>query len=115
MVRVVGCRAQPAAEDAELVDVTTELSGNLRVAVSQRRDAGVMVADDLEAPPEDRVCQLWLIEDGEPRSAGLVAQRTGVLGVLPQIGDAEAVAMSIEPPSGSTSPTGPIVGQAPLP
>lgn len=103
-----------AAPDARLVDVQTELSGNLRVAVSDSLGEGIVVADDLEAPPDDRAYQLWLIDDGTPRSAGVVQQTSGVLGVLPQVGGAEALAVSIEPPSGSDAPSGPIVGQAPL-
>lgn len=105
-----------SAEDARLIDVDTDLSGNLRVAVADSADAGAVVADQLEAPPDDRVYQLWLLDDGDPRSAGLVAraQRDGVVGVLSDIGDAKAVAISVEPSGGSAAPTGPIVGEAPL-
>lgn len=103
-----------SADDAELLDVETELSGNLRVAVADSIGAGVVVADDLEAPPDDRVYQLWLIEDEQPRSEGLVARSSGVLGLLTDIGGAQAMAISVEPPSGSRTPTGPIVAQAAL-
>lgn len=103
-----------AAPDARLVDVDTDLSGDLRVVVSDSMDSGVVVADDLQAPPEDRIYQLWMIDDGQPRSAGLVQRRNGVLGMLSEVAQAQAVAISVEPPSGSDAPTGPIVGQAPL-
>ncbi|MBW3606116.1 MAG: anti-sigma factor [Actinobacteria bacterium] len=105
-----------SAPDARLVDVDTDLSGDLRVAVSDSEGTGVVVADELEAPPQDRVYQLWLVGEGDPRSAGVVArtQRSGVVGVLSEVGDAQAVAISVEPPSGSDTPTGPIVGEAPL-
>lgn len=105
-----------SAPDARLVDVDTDLSGDLRVAVSADEGTGVVVADELEAPPQDRVYQLWLVGEGDPRSAGVVAraQRSGVIGVLSDVGDAQAVAISVEPPSGSDAPTGPIVGEAPL-
>ena len=46
--------------------------------------------------------------------AGLIAQRDGVLGQLSQVSGAQAVAISVEPPSGSEAPTGPIVAQADL-
>jgi hypothetical protein len=103
-----------SADDAVLVDVQTDLSGDLRVAVADSVDAGVVVADDLEAPPDDRVYQLWLVEDEQPRSVGLIAQTSGVLGLLTDLGGAQAVAISVEPPSGSETPTGPIVAQAAL-
>lgn len=103
-----------SADDAELLDVETELSGNVRVAVADSIGTGVVVADDLEAPPDDRVYQLWLIEDEQPRSEGLIARSSGVLGLLTDIGGAQAMAISVEPPSGSQTPTGPIVAQVAL-
>jgi anti-sigma-K factor RskA len=93
------------ADDAELVDVDTDLSGNLRVAVAPSRNAGVVLADNLEGPGQGRDFQLWTIENGQPRSAGLVAQRSGVLGGVIDLTNAEAVAMSIEPEGGSEQPT----------
>ena len=93
------------ADDAELVDVETDLSGNLRVAVAPSRNAGVVLADNLEGPGQGRDFQLWTIENGQPRSAGLVAQRSGVLGGVIDLTNAEAVAMSIEPEGGSEQPT----------
>jgi anti-sigma-K factor RskA len=91
------------ADDAELVNVDTELSGNLRVAVAPSLDAGVVLADDLEDPGEDRTFELWTIKNGQPQSAGLVSQRNGVLGGVIDVTDAEAVAMSIEREGGSTT------------
>jgi anti-sigma-K factor RskA len=93
------------ADDAELVDVETDLSGNLRVAVSPGQNVGVVLADDLEAPGPDQDYQLWTIEGGQPQSAGLVSQRSGVLGGVIDVSNAEAVAMSIEPEGGSEQPT----------
>lgn len=103
-----------AAEDAELIDFETELAGELRVAMAHSREAGMVVGDDLEAPPDDRAYQLWVLEDGTPRSAGMIAQRSGVLGELSDLGAAQGVAISLEPPAGSDAPTGPIVAQAEL-
>lgn len=40
-----------SADDAELVDVQTDLSGNLRVAVADSIDEGVVVAEVLQPPP----------------------------------------------------------------
>jgi anti-sigma-K factor RskA len=93
------------ADDAELVAVDTQLPGNLRVAVAPSLNAGVVLADDLQGPGQGRDFQLWTIENGEPKSAGLVAQRSGVLGGVIDVTNAEAVAMSIEPEGGSEQPT----------
>ena len=56
-----------AADDAGLLSFDTELSGNLRVAVAPSLGTGVVLGDDLQAPPDDRTYQLWLLEDGQPR------------------------------------------------
>lgn len=100
------------ADDAEMIDLESELSGGLRVAMAPSLDAGMVIAEDLQAPPDDRIYQLWLLEDGQPRSAGLVSRDSGVLGRLTDVTAAEAVAVSVEPPSGSAAPTGPIVALA---
>lgn len=103
-----------AAEDAQMIELESELSGSLRVAVARSLDAGVVLGDDVEAPPDDRVYQLWVLEDGRPRDAGMISDRSGMLGMLVDVEGAEGVAISVEPPSGSDAPTGPIVAQAEL-
>lgn len=103
-----------AAPDARLVGFDTDLGGTVRVAVSDARNGGAVLADDLPAPPQGRTYQLWLLEDGTPVSAGVVEQRSGVLGTLEDVAAAQAVAISIEPTGGSDAPTGDIVGTAEL-
>jgi hypothetical protein len=103
-----------AAEDARLLDVETDLGGDVRVAVADSLDRGVVVADDLQAPPSDRVYQLWVLEGDQPRSAGVIERRNGVVGEVTGVTVAQALAISVEPPSGSDAPTGPIVVRAPL-
>ncbi|HSK97048.1 MAG TPA: anti-sigma factor [Euzebyales bacterium] len=100
------------ADDAEVIDLDSQVSGTLRVAMAPSLDAGMVLADDLEAPPEDSAYQLWVLDDGQPRSAGVVSRRNGVIGQLTDVAAADGVAVSIEPRSGSTAPTGPIVAQA---
>lgn len=103
-----------AADDAALVDVETDLSGSLRVAVAPSMDRGMVIADGLQAPPQDLMYQLWVMEDGQPRSAGMLARDTGVVAELSGIAAAEGIAVSVEPPSGSAAPTGPVVAHADL-
>ncbi|WP_235910256.1 anti-sigma factor domain-containing protein [Deinococcus kurensis] len=52
--------------------------------------------------PQDRVYQLWRIEDGKPVSAGLFDGQ-GV--VLPRVQAGQTVAVSVEPAGGSEQPT----------
>lgn len=101
------------AEDARLVAVETDI-GALRVAISSSLDRAVVVGDDVAALPADRAYQVWVLRDGTPRSGGVIQRRDGVLAELEDIAGADAVAVSIEPSSGSQTPTGEIVAEATL-
>jgi anti-sigma-K factor RskA len=70
-------------------------------------DGGIFVADGLPEPPEGSEFQLWLLEDGQPSSAGTFGISDG--GVLLEIDDSlegiDGVAVTIEPLGGSAAPT----------
>jgi anti-sigma-K factor RskA len=100
------------ADDAEMIDLDIQVAGHLSVAMAPSLGTGIVLAEDLEAPPDDRAYQLWVLEDGQPRSAGMVHGRSGAVGRLTGVTSAEGIAISIEPPSGSQAPTGPVVAQA---
>jgi len=51
-----------------------------------------------------RVYQAWKLVDGTPHSLGVVSA-TGVTAVPAELGHASAIAISVEPPGGSTAPT----------
>ena len=52
--------------------------------------------------PQDRVYQLWRIENGQPVSAG-VFDGQGI--VIPRVQAGQTVAVSVEPAGGSDQPT----------
>jgi anti-sigma-K factor RskA len=95
--------------------VTVELTGSagvLRLVKSDVHDATVLVGDDVEAPSEPEVLQLWAIEDDQPSSMGtfrptedghveVVMEGTEPAGVV--------YAVTVEPEGGSEQPTGDIV------
>lgn len=103
-----------AAPDARLIDVESDLGGSLRVVASAVLDEVVVVGHEFTAPPDGSAYQLWVVTGDEARSAGLLAGLDGVLGTASGIGGADAVAVSVEPASGSDVPTGPIVVEASL-
>lgn len=79
------------------------------VVVSQQEDAALFVSTDLPDPGEGREYQLWLIDDEVPVpdvhfTGGQV--RTWLDG---EVADAGAIAMTIEPAGGSTTPTLPVL------
>jgi hypothetical protein len=102
-----------AAQDAKMMEVDTQLSGHLRLAVAPSLDSGVVLGEDVQDPPDGRVYQLWVMEDGQPRSAGVMSGRSGMLGML-DVSDADGVSITVEPPPGSDAPTGPTVAHADL-
>lgn len=74
----------------------------------------LVVADRLPAPPAGRVYQVWIIEDGQPVSAGLLGEEPGNRGMLivtpprPGTGASVTVAVTDEPPGGLPAPSGTI-------
>ncbi len=74
----------------------------------------LVVADRLPTPPPGRVYQVWVIERGQPVSAGLLgdqAEGRGMLVAPPPrqgVGTAVTVAVTDEPPGGLVAPSGTI-------
>lgn len=103
-----------AAGDAEVHTASFD-GGTVRVAVSAQLGDGVVAAENLPAPPDGRVYQLWRLADGAPTSIGVFAegQRTGSV-PMDTLGGADTIALTLEPPGGSATPTMPIVASVDL-
>lgn len=59
--------------------------------------------------PEDRVYQLWLIEDGHSRSAGVLGNGSELAAFVEDMGSAESLGVTVEPVGGSTQPSDELV------
>ena len=74
----------------------------------------LVVADRMPAPPPGRIYQVWVIDGGQPVSAGLLGDQSSGRGMLiappprPGTGSAVTVAVTDEPPGGLTAPSGTI-------
>jgi len=84
------------------------------IVLDPRDHKGVLAVTGLPALPADRQYQLWLIRDGERRSAGVFspdAEGYGsmLLTVPVDFRDFQSFGVSEEPRGGSPSPTGPKV------
>jgi anti-sigma factor RsiW len=103
-----------AAGDAE-VHTTSSDGGTVRVATSAQLGDGVVAAENLPTPPDGQVYQLWRLADGAPTSIGVFTegQRTGSV-AMDTLGGADTVALTLEPPGGSATPTMPIVASVDL-
>lgn len=97
------------------LDATSaSLSASARVMVDPAGSQVLLLASRLPPAPPGHTYQLWVIEDGAPRSVGVFDPDEGgrVLHVESAPGDLTrefSVAVSVEPSGGLPQPSGPIV------
>lgn len=98
------------------VQVHRAESAAASVVASPAQGRAVFVASGLPAVPSSRVYQLWMIDDGGPRSAGLFTLDGGHVSQLMsgQLQGVTAVAVTVEPSGGSPQPTSELMLSIPL-
>jgi anti-sigma-K factor RskA len=98
-----------SADDAELVTLENNgpgADGSTKVAVSRSQDKMLLLSTDLASPPEGKTYQLWAVAGSTARSMGTFKPSNGDVTLeKTDLGDAEAVAISVEPDGGSEQPT----------
>ncbi|MFZ2177339.1 MAG: anti-sigma factor [Rhodococcus sp. (in: high G+C Gram-positive bacteria)] len=101
-----------AAEDVRTSVAPIEGGGSATVVYSKAVNAGVLVMNDVTPPSPGSVYQMWLIGPShEPVSAGIMdgaAVTPSTTAVVNGIDESTALGFSVEPPGGSTQPTGAI-------
>ena len=92
-----------ATDDAERVPVQT---GEGALIVSPDGDAVLVAA--LDAAPEGKTYEAWVIEDGRPQPAGLFTggSRTAIHALTRPVPAGAIVAVTVEPEGGVDQPTG---------
>lgn len=104
----------PAAEQVvTAADVRTAsgaipAGGTATVVYSRDKNAAVLVMNNVNPPAADTVYQMWLIEDQQPRSVGIIgpqAVHPSTTEVIHDLGRAGVLAFTVEPPGGSPQPT----------
>ena len=106
-----------AAADVSTISGAIPAGGTATVVFSRDRNAGVLVMNDVPPPAPGTVYQMWLISDGATTSAGTMdaeAVAPSTTAVLDNLGDSKKLAFTVEPGSGSTRPTGPLIAELPL-
>jgi anti-sigma-K factor RskA len=96
------------APDGELLtlDGSGGATGSMKVAVSRQQDKMLLLSGDLATAPDGRDYQLWTLADGRPSSRGLLEPSDGNLTYeVGDLGDADVVAITVEPDGGSRQPT----------
>ena len=105
------------APDVRTVSGDIPTGGTATVVFSRDRGAGVLVMNNVEPPQTGTVYQMWLLNDKGATSAGTMdakAVAPSTTAVLPDLGDSNALAFTVEPGSGSTQPTGQVFARLPL-
>ena len=106
-----------AATDVHTISGAIPAGGTATVVFSRDRNAGVLVMNDVPPPAPGTVYQMWLVSDGATTSAGTMdaeAVAPSTTAVLNNLGDSTKLAFTVEPGSGSSQPTGPLIAELPL-
>jgi anti-sigma-K factor RskA len=121
----VALRPTPAPNMAEQImaapDVRTVSAdvagGKATVMFSRDRNAGVLVMNNVPPPSQGTVYQMWLVGDKGPVSAGTMdtAEVTpSTTHMFTDLKRSSVLAFTVEPPGGSTQPTGKIFAKLSL-
>jgi anti-sigma-K factor RskA len=98
--------------------VSRQLAGGTATVVfSREKNAGVLVMNNVPPPSQGTVYQMWLLGDNGPTSAGTMntqAVAPSTKATLPNLGNSNALAFTVEPGAGSPQPTGKIFAELPL-
>lgn len=110
--QILAILTAPESRTLALGDAEVEQMPRGTLTVNEATQTAVVSVANLE-PLDDRVYQLWLIQDGEPISAGVFEVdgdgRQTLIIPYGDVGPFEAIGVSIEPEGGSDEPTGEIV------
>jgi len=97
-----------AAPDVRTVSGPIPSGGMATVVFSREKNAGVLVMNNVAPPQPGSVYQMWLIDNKGPHSAGTMDAKNvapSTTAVLPDLGDSQLLAFTVEPPGGSAQPT----------
>ena len=106
-----------AAPDVRTVSGAIPSGGTATVVFSREKNAGVLVMNNVAPPQPGTVYQMWLIDAKGPHSAGTMDAKNvapSTTAVLPDLGDSQTLAFTVEPPGGSAQPTSAPFAKLPL-
>ena len=106
-----------AAPDVRTVSGEIPSGGTATVMFSRDRNAAMLVMNNVAPPQPGTVYQMWLVDAKGARSAGMMdaaAVAPSTTAMLPDLGDSNTLAFTVEPGGGSSQPTTPIFAQLPL-
>jgi anti-sigma factor RsiW len=104
-------RSVLASNDGSVVSLTGPGEGTMKFAYAPSTGQGVLIGDGLTPVEQSETYQAWFIVDGVPQPARLFSPTDGevTFAVEGDPGEAEAVAVTVEPAGGSPQPTSDIL------
>lgn len=107
VVSATDVAAVAAAEDLQTWEAELPDGGSARVVYSASRGEGWFLADGMAPVESGKVYELWLIDDQGPAPAGLFTSSAGRVAhaFTGSVDDVAAMAVTVEPASGSPQPT----------
>ncbi|WP_375486433.1 anti-sigma factor [uncultured Mycobacterium sp.] len=106
-----------AAPDVRTVAGPLLSGGSATVLFSRDKNAGVLVMNNVPPPSPGSVYQMWLFDAHGPTSAGTMdtkAVAPSTTAVITNLSNSTALALTVEPGTGSRKPTGKMLGELPL-
>lgn len=97
-----------AAPDAESVRQRVTTGGSATIVVSRSQNSAVFAGSGLADLPDSQGYELWLMEPGNIRPAGMLEPGTGVRyepAILRDLDSAAQIGLTVEPAGGSPQPT----------
>ena len=97
-----------ASTTQRLVAFSGSGEGELAVAFTPGESGAVLWGSNLPDPGQDKVYEIWMIQDGTPVSGGCFRPQDGqvALSVDASLGGTEAMALTAEPADCPSSPSG---------
>jgi Anti-sigma-K factor rskA, C-terminal len=97
-----------ASTTQRLVEFSGSGEGELAVAFTPGESGAVLWGSNLPDPGQDKVYEIWMIQDGTPVSGGCFRPQDGqvALSVDASLGGTEAMALTAEPEDCPSSPSG---------
>jgi anti-sigma-K factor RskA len=98
------------AGDAQVLSLDSGADGTMTVALSRSQDRMLVLTDGLRNPPSGHDFQVWAVHGAKMVSAGFLNPDNGDATLaVSGFGDADKIAVTVEPDGGSKQPTQPPV------
>jgi hypothetical protein len=113
---LVGDEGDPGTRTVAVEAADTRAAIGGEAIVLEGSDAAILRVSGIDEPGPGRGIEVWVLDDGQARSAGFLRPAEGgdLVAVVPDVSGADALAVTEEPLTNRTAPTSPPLAQATL-